>query len=209
MAIGRGRLTAIEMLPRECAEIVAWAAGQLRMRERTQSEIYEEFYTKLAALQKEHRGELDFSIPSFSAFNRYSIRLATLTRRLEDTREIAGAVAAKFDARASDDLTLIASEAIKTLVFELTVEAGEAGMAPKEAMQLANALRAASQAQGVSTARRTMVEKNFKQGVEAALDKVAKVKGLSDSTVESIKAGVLGIDPAHKSGAATYFEAPA
>jgi hypothetical protein len=197
------------MLPRDCAEIVAWAAAELRKRERTQSDIYEEFYLKLAALQKEHRGELDFTIPSFSAFNRYSIRLATLTRRLEDTREIAGAVAAKFDAKASDDLTLIASEAIKTLVFELTVEAGEAGMKPRDAMQLANALRAASQAQGVSTARRATVEEKFKECVEEALDKVAKVKGLSAGTIESIKVEILGLDPAGRPEAASRNGAPA
>ena len=190
---GRGRLAAIELLPAEADPVIAWAADELRDRDRTQTEIYEEFYSKLEELQREHRGELEFAIPSRSAFNRYSIRLATMTRRMEETREIAGAIAKRFDAEASDDLTLIAAEAIKTLVFETLTAAGEHGVDPKGAMQLANALRAATQAQGVSTARRVKVEKAFAKDVNAALDQVAKVKGMTAETVEAIKDQILGV----------------
>ena len=85
--------------------------------------------------------ELEFTVPSFSAFNRHAIKLATLSRRLDETREITGVLAEKFDAKASDDLTIIAAEAIKTLVFEVLTAAGESGVDPKGAMNLANALR--------------------------------------------------------------------
>lgn len=190
---GRGRLSAIDRLPRQCDEIIAWAADELSQRERTQTEIYEEFYIKLEELMKEHRGKLEFIIPSFSAFNRYSIKLATMTRRLEETREIAGSISKRFDAEASDDLTLIAAEAIKTLVFEILTGAGEQGVDPKGAMQLATALRAASQAQGVSTARRVKVEKEFSKDVDEALTKVAKVNGMSGELVEEIKSQILGV----------------
>ncbi len=190
---GRGRLSGIEQLPEECGPIIAWAASELQDREKTQTEIYQEFFLKLQQLQKDHRGELEFTIPSFSAFNRYSIKLAVMTRRLEATREIAGAISKRFDAQASDDLTLIAAEAIKTLVFEVLTDAGESGIDAKGAMNLANALRAATQAQGVSTARRVKVEKEFKSDVEKAVDKVAKVKGLTAETAEEIKSQILGV----------------
>lgn len=190
---GRGRLSAIEQLPPACDPVIAWAAGELRGRDRTQKEIYEEFFLKLEALQQEHRGELDFAIPSFSAFNRYAIKLATLTRRLEDTRAIAASIAEKFDAQASDDLTLIAAEAIKTLVFEVLTDAGESGIDPKGALNLAGALRAAAQAQGVSTQRRQKVESDFARRTEKAVDRVAKVKGLTADTAEAIKAQILGV----------------
>jgi len=190
---GRGRLTAIEQLPSECDEIIAWASNELRSRDRTQKEIYEEFFGKLQALQVEHHGELEFAIPSFSAFNRFSVRLAAMTRRLEETREIAGAISERFDASASDDLTLIAAEAIKTLVFEILTDAGESGVDPKGAMNLANALRSAAQAQNVSTARRERIEKQFADQVDDAVEKVAKVKGLSEETVEAIKSQILGV----------------
>ena len=183
---GRGRLSGIELLPEACAEAVAWAASELQNRERTQTDIYEEFVGKLEALDREHRGELEFTIPSFSAFNRYSIRLATLTQRLTQTREIATAIANKFDAAASDDLTLIASEAIKTLVFELVTNGGEAGFDPKGAKALADALFSATRAQGVSTSRRQKVEAEFKENVKATLKTVGEKAGISQESLDEI-----------------------
>lgn len=191
--MARGRLSNIELLPEETAPIVAWAADELQKRERTQTEIYSEWVEKLEALQAEYRGELDFRIPSFSAFNRYSIRLAALTQRLNQTRDIAGVLADKFDADASDDLTLIASEAIKTLVFEIVTSAGEAGVDPKGAMALASALHKATQAQSVSTARRQKVQQEFAAEAAKAIDKATKLKGLTEETAEAIKAQILGI----------------
>lgn len=190
---GRGRLSAIELLPDACTPFIVKAADELKARERTQTAIYEEFFRDLQQLQQEHRGELEFTIPSFSAFNRYSLNLAALTRRLEETREIAGSIAKSFDVEASDNLTLIAAEAIKTLVFEVVTGAGESGIDPKGAMQLASALRSAAQAQGVSTLRRQKVEKEFAAKVDETVDQVAKVKGLSEETAEQIKAQILGV----------------
>ncbi|TRA97031.1 MULTISPECIES: DUF3486 family protein [Agrobacterium] len=186
MSTGRGRLSGIELLPEACADAVAWAAEELQKRDRTQTEIYEEFVGKLEAVDREFRGELEFTIPSFSAFNRYSIRLATLTQRLHQTREIASTLASKFDAAASDDLTLIASEAIKTLVFELVTAGGEAGFDPKGAKALADALFSASRAQGVSTARRQKVEAEFKENVKATLKTVGEKAGISQETLDEI-----------------------
>jgi phytoene dehydrogenase-like protein len=193
MATGRSRLSGIELLPEECAPIVAWAALELQDREKTQTDIYEEFFAKLEALKKEHRGELAFTIPSFSAFNRYSIKLATLSSRLNQMRDIASTIADKFDAKASDDLTLIAAEAIKTLIFELLTSAGEAGIDPKGAMALANALRAAAQAQGVSLATRQKAEAEFAAKATAAVTAVAKTKGLTAEASQEILDRILGV----------------
>lgn len=190
---GRGRLSAIEQLPEACAPVIAWASDELRNRDRTQLEIYEEFYQKLEEVRKEHRGELEFAIPSFSSFNRHSLRLAALARRMDDTRAIAGSLADSFDAEASDDLTVIAAEAIKTLVFEILTDAGESGVDPKGAMQLANALRSASQAQGVSTARRQKVEQAFAAKVDEVVDKAGAQVGLSADQVAQIRRDVLGV----------------
>ncbi len=190
---GRGRLSGIELLPEEATPIIAWAAEQLRDRDRTQLDIYQEFHAKLEELLSDHHGELEFTIPSFSAFNRHAIKLAILSRRLDETREIAGTLAERFDAGASDNLTVIAAEAIKTLIFEVLTAAGEHGIDPKGAMNLANALRAATQAQGVSTARRQKVEKEFAVKVDDAVDKVARVRGLSEEMAEAIKEQILGV----------------
>lgn len=199
MILGRGRLNHIELLPEECGPIVAWAAEALQDRDQTQTEIYQEFVSRLQAVDREYRGELEIRVPSFSAFNRYSIKLATMTRRLDETREIASAIAGKFDAKASDDLTLIAAEAIKTLIFELLTSKGESGIDPKGAMSLANALYRASQAQGVSSARRQKIEAEFKGKVEQVIDTVAKEKGMSADVVARLRHDFLGV---RKKGAA-------
>lgn len=192
---GRGYLSSIELLPPECADAIDWARDELRKRERTQTDIYEEFHARLEAVMKEHRGELEFTIPSFSSFNRFSLNLAAMTRRIEQTAQIASTLADKFDAEQSDNLTVIAAEAIKTLVFELLTDAGESGIEPKGAMQLAAALRAASQAQGVSTLRRQRVDAQLRDGVEDAVGKVQKETGMSDETAQAIIDKVLGRPP--------------
>ncbi len=201
MADGRGQLNSIQKLPPECDAIVAWANEELRQTKRTQLDIYQEFFGKLQALQAEHHGELEFAIPSKSAFNRYSIMLATLTRRMDQTREISNALAESFDAQSSDNLTILAAEAIKTLVFELITAGGEAGFEPKAAKALADALRSASQAQNISSNRRQNVQAEFAGKVGEAVEKVAKAKGLTADFVEQVKAEILGVDAPGKAAA--------
>lgn len=202
MARGRGRLTAIDQLPEECEPIVSWAAQELADRGRTQVEIYGDFKRKLIALQGEQG--LDFDIPSFSAFNRYSIRLAIISRRLEQTREIASTLSERMDAAGSDDLTLIAAEAIKTLIFEVLQDAGEGGISPKGAMELANALRAASAAQITSSNRRLKleaeeklrkVEADMKDKAEKALDVLSNEPGISKEAIARARREFLGVRP--------------
>ena len=190
---GRGRLSAIDLLPEECSEIIVWAGQELASRDRTQLEIYAEFKQKLIALQGELG--LGFAIPSFSAFNRYSIRLAQTTRRLEQSREIARTISERFDAKTSDELTVISSELVKTLVFELLLKGGEAGMTPKGALELAGALFKASQAQTVSTKRRAQVEKEFEEKTEAVIERVKQEAGLSADAVAQLRRDFLGVRP--------------
>jgi PHD/YefM family antitoxin component YafN of YafNO toxin-antitoxin module len=190
---GRGRLNGFEQLPAECDPIIAQASNALRDREKSQLEIYQDFVDACQQLMVESHGELEFQIPSKSAFNRYSIRLAVMTRRLEETREIAGTIAERFDAEASDDLTLIAAEAIKTLVWEVLTAAGEHGIDPKGAMALANALRSAVQAQGMSTARKQKIDAEFAQKATKAVNDVAKVKGITQEGAQEILAKILNV----------------
>ena len=188
---GRGRLSKIDLLPEECDEVVSWAAKELASRDRTQSDIYKEFEEKLIAIQSEYGIALD--IPSFNSFNRYSVRLAEVTRRLESTREIASSISERMNAESSDELTMIAAETIKTLVFELMARAGEGGIDPKGAMQLAAALRSATQAQGVSTSRRQKVEEQLADKAKEAVQSVVKTGGLSDEAAKTILDKFLGV----------------
>jgi len=190
--VTRGRLSAIDLMPPEADGIISWAAAELGLRERTQTDIYAEFTGKCEALMAEHRGEIEFAIPAFSSFNRYSIRLARLTRRLDETRQIVAALSASFDAKDSDDLTIMTAETIKALVLHMLGD-GADGIAPKDAMLLATAFKSAAQAQSISTDRRRKVENEFESRIGAAVETVARAKGLTVETAEAIKAQILGV----------------
>lgn len=188
---GRGRLSSIDLLPPECDGIIAWAAGELANRERTQLDIYAEFVNRCEALIAEHRGDLEFRIPAFSSFNRYAFRQARLTRRLDQTRQIVAALASRHDPADADNLTIMAAETVKSLVLHLLADADEDSSDPKGVMQLATALRQAAAAQSISSDRRARVEKEFAVKVEAAVATVAKARGISAETAEDIKQLVL------------------
>lgn len=190
--VGRGRLSAIDVMPPEADGIIAWASVELSNRDRTQTEIYAEFVEKCDALIKEHRSELEFRIPSFSSFNRYSIRMAKLTRRLDQTREIVAAISEKFDTKDSDDLTIMTAETIKSLVLHMLADADDT-VTPKDAMHLASAFRQAAQAMNISSRDRMTRESEFDQKVEQAVDAVAKAKGLTKETADLVKAQILGV----------------
>ncbi|HRM74550.1 MAG TPA: DUF3486 family protein, partial [Paracoccus sp. (in: a-proteobacteria)] len=108
---GRGRLSTIDLLPAEADDTVTWAFGELRERARTQQDIHAEFNKRLA--------EIQLGPISFSAFNRHSIRLSAMARRHEEVRAITSALTERLDPGQADDLTIMAAETIKTLVFEL------------------------------------------------------------------------------------------
>lgn len=192
MAIGRGRLSSFDLLPSEADHIVAWAASELADREKTQTGIYAEFVGKCEALMAEHRGELEFAIPAFSSFNRFSIRQARLSNRLDQTREIVAVLAQKHDAKASDDLTIIAGEMIKSVVLHMLGDAAD-GVAPKELKELADAMRSAQTAQNMSADRKAKVEASVKARMAEAVDTVAKARGLTGETAEAIKKQILGV----------------
>lgn len=192
MATGRGRLSSFDLLPAEANGIVAWAALELADRDKTQTEIYAEFVTRCQALMAEHRGELEFDIPAFSSFNRFSIRQARMSKRLTETREIVAVLAQKHDAKASDDLTIIAGEMIKSVVLHMLGD-GADGVAPKELKALADAFRAAQMAQNLSSDRRTKEDAKLAARVTEAVETVAKAAGMTKETTEAIKAQILGV----------------
>ena len=183
----RRRLGRIDLLPEECRDLVEWAARELARRARTQADILGEFNTQLKII--------DPTIPpvSPSGFNRYAIRLATMTARMNEARNIARALAGQFNEGASDDLTIIAAEAIKTLVYEMLTAAGTGGMAASDAVRLAGALRSAVQAQQISTARRAALEKELKGKMLDAVERIGGEAQIRPETLARIREQVYGV----------------
>lgn len=188
-ARGRGRLSGLDQLPEAAEPILAWAAEELAARRRTQVEIHAEFCDRLRRLAAE-TGQ-DIPCPSLSAFNRYSMRLHRLNRRLAETRDLVAVLADRFSPEASDDLTVIAAETIKAVVLHMLADADS--MEAKDAMLLASALRQAMAAQAVSTERRQRAEAELARRVEGAVAEVAAARGLSAETAAAIRAQILGV----------------
>ena len=189
---GRGRLSSFDLLPMEAGHIVAWAAGELADRDKTQTDIYGEFVTRCEALMREHRGELEFTIPAFSSFHRYSTQQYRLSQRLSQTRDIVKVLAEKHDAQASDDLTVIAGEMIKSVVLHMLGDAAD-GIAPKQLKELADAFRSAQAAQNLSSTRKAKETAALQTRLGEAVEAVGKAKGLTKETVEAFKAEMLGV----------------
>lgn len=192
MATGRGRLSSFDLLPSEADGLVATAAAALADRDRTQTEIYAEFVAGCETLMAEHRGELEFAIPAFSSFNRFSLRQARISRRLDQTREIVAVLAQKHDAKASDDLTIIAAEMIKATVLHMLGDAAD-GVVPEDLKRLADGLKAAQVAQNLSADRKAKITADVQKRLAEAVDATAKARGLTAETTEAIKAEILGV----------------
>ncbi|WP_224825607.1 DUF3486 family protein [Cognatishimia sp. MH4019] len=180
---GRGRLSSIDLLPAEADHIVAWAFQELKERDRTQTEIWFEFNDKLA--------ELSLGPISKSAFNRHSIRLASMARRHEEVRAITAALTERLDPSQTDDLTIMAAETIKTLIFEM-MEDGKAA-SPKNAMELARALQSAVNSQKLSVDRKRAIQKQFESQVDDAIEKITEEKGLTAEKAKFFRNEVLGV----------------
>lgn len=193
---GRGRLSGIDLLPEEASDIVVWASRELAARDRTQTHIYAEFRSKLIALQGELG--LGFDIPAFSSFNRFSLKQAELSRRLEETREISSSLAARLDGVGNEDLTVMVIEALKTLIFEIVSAAGEAGVKPKDAMEMARAIQALVAASKMSHAQRASFQAELEDRTDEAIEKasvVALEAGVSAERIAQMRREFLGVRP--------------
>ncbi|WP_395815203.1 phage protein Gp27 family protein [Devosia sp.] len=193
---GRGRLSAIELLPPEASDIVVWAARELAERSRTLTDIYAEFRDRLIALQGEQG--LAFDIPAFSSFHRHSVRQAELARRLEETREISSQLAARLDGVGNEDLTVMVIEALKTLIFEIVSSRGAEGASPKEAMEMARAVQSLVGASRLSVAQRASFQQQLAAAADEAIDKaavVAREAGVSAAAIAQMRREFLGVRP--------------
>ena len=185
MAKGRGRLSNIKLLPQECSDIVIWAAGELQANQRTQLDIYQEFVLKLEERQRESRGELDFKIPSFSSFNRYSIDLDATTREMTEAREMATAVLSGLDHDDGDSITKFVGEALKAAVMAM-LRAQKGKLNSKNLNELASTMRMVTIAQATSASHRQKLEAELAAKTKETVVEVGRKAGISQETLDEI-----------------------
>ena len=190
MAGKRGRLSSVDLLPPEAEEDVAWAFGELRRRKMTQEDIRDQLNLRL---------KLKGLPPiSPSAFSRAAVRTARMANRLGEVREMASALASKFEDGGDEDLTLMVSETLKTLIFEMLENAGNLKANPLTAEMMANlatAFASAERAKKISADTRKIIERDFRKKADDAIEKVSSVKGLSAEAKEAFKRELFGVRP--------------
>ncbi|RFC63616.1 DUF3486 family protein [Fulvimarina endophytica] len=184
-SVSGSRLSSIDRLPAEADDDIVWAHGELKAGKRHKYEILDEFNGRLA--------DKGIGSISRSAWYRHTVAVAEATRRIEQTREIAAAITERLGPGQTDDLTIAVSETIKTLVFEMLQDGGREGFTPKQAKEMAEAIRAAVAAQTVSSDRRRRIEAELDAKVEETLDKVGTVAGLSADRVAQMRRDLLGV----------------
>lgn len=188
----RGRLSSLDTLPAWADEAKMWAFGELKARQRAALEILDDFNARLRTAAWEN-GVTDPPQISKSAFNRASMRLAVLGRRLEETREIAQVLAPKLDQAGDSSVTLLVAETIKTLVHEMLSNAGELsadGETAEMLMLTSRALKHAEEAKRISADGRRKIEEEIKTKAAAAIEKVAKAHGGTPESIAALKAAI-------------------
>lgn len=182
------RLSSIDLLPPEAEEDIKWAKDELRAKKRLQQDIL---------FDLNHRLILKNIKPiSSSAFSRAFLRMQAAIARFEETREIAAVVAEKLEAGAGEEITLMVSELIKTMVYETLEEAGPLRADGATAEMMANfalALKSAEQSRKLTADMRLGVVKDLEKRAAKAIEAVGKERGLTAETVSSIKASILNL----------------
>ncbi len=183
MKEGRGRLSSLDLIPEAGADDVLWALAELNKRQRSQTDILFELNDRLAVHGIEP--------VSRSAFNRRSMRMAVAARRLDEQRDLFAGLADRFTPEDVDEGNIVLGQMIKVLITEILDEPDQT---PKNAMELARAYLHTIQGQKISSERRQKLKVEFEQKTEAAVNAVAKQKGLTPDTAAAIKAAIFGVE---------------
>lgn len=196
---GRGYLSAIEALPEECDEDIAWAMAELRDRKMPQTEILRHFNARLA-----DRGIKGISK---SSFGRWSVRLAIEARKLEASRQITQAVLSRIDMGERSDGMIAATELMKARILQMVMSEEEPDPKLLGAATLALQRLSATAARESEIQRRDRRDQAAREAEQAAHEraiaeaeqaaeaatKIAGEAGLSAERVEAIRKGVLGL----------------
>jgi hypothetical protein len=196
---GRGRISSIDRLPAWCDDAVRAAFTALKDKALTQLEILDDLNGAIRAAAWEEGITDPAKIPqiSKSAFNRRSMRLAAVGRRLEETREIAAILTPKFEGENAEQITLLLAQTIKSLTFEMLENAGDELRADGETAEMlmfaSRALKHAEEAQKISADTKVRILREFTTKAEEAVAKVAAKTGVSGNLVAFLRKE-LGID---------------
>lgn len=142
--------------------------------------------------------ELDVEV-SRSSVGRYAKSFNEVMDRYKEIEHFAGIFGSSFEDKSHGEIARANSLLVQGSLFKLMTGDGEKEITldPKEAMQLARTLESLAKASKLDTDRemkiRADAEKRAKEEAAKAVDKVAKIQGLSKDTVSAIKSQILGV----------------
>jgi len=184
---GRGRLSAIEQLPDEAEPFVIDAIKALNERSSTQESIREELNLNLLSIGADPI--------SPSSFNRYSLNLAVQGKRLMQARSIAELFAEKINEQPDGDIGLLLAETLKTLIYDVVIDASLSGESPAIAMleKAAKALKDLELGRGANLRVAKLKQDNFITEAADTVEAAAQEAGLSKERVAQLRRDVLGV----------------
>lgn len=178
---GRGRLSKIDLLPDEARPFVVTAIEALKVRERTQEAIREEMNLGLLSL--------GLDPISKSSFNRHALQVAAFGRQLQQAREVAAIMAEKLDETPQGDVGLLLNETIKTLVYDVIMEASLDDESASIAMLKAasDALMRLERARKLSVDTRSKIEKEFVKKASNAIDEAVETGAIDKQAANAAR----------------------
>ena len=180
---GRGRLSAIDMLPDEAEPAVIWALDQLRDRKLPQNVIFAEFNEKLA--------DLGLQPISKSSWSRFAVRKAMQFRKLDEVQRMSAELVGSLGVDGPDQVTVAVAEMLKLAVFQHL----EGDVTTKGLRELSGALQAAVSAQKNSAEFRRQLQREQEDKLRKIAADVAAIEkrgGVSKETLAEINR-VLGV----------------
>jgi len=184
------RPSSIDLLPKDAREALqAW----LRDPSITQSEATERTNDLLEELGLKQN-------ISRQAVNRYDIKMREVGQRLQQSRQMAEMWMGKLGAEPDGNIGRLVNQIMQTLALDvsLAVQDGEvsAAEAPEVAKMLKNmaiAMERLEKAASENVKREAEIRDKVKKEAADTAAKIAKKGGMSKETVDSIKAGILGV----------------
>jgi len=176
----------VDLLP---ADIKTRLAMMLRDKQYSQTQILAEINDLIRECGLDERYCL-----SKTGLNRYANKMEKFGEKIRQSREIAEIWTKQLGETPQSDIGKLLMEAVKTMAFELTLNADEKGIKdPKFLNQLALISQRIEMAQSMNYERERKIRKEVAQQVAETAEKVVTQAGLSKAAVAQLKAEILGI----------------
>ena len=132
---------------------------------------------------------------SKSGVSRYATRMEEVGARLRESREVAEVWVSRLGKAPTSDTGKLVQEFVRTLAFDLTLDAVQSGkpVEPKALNQMALAMQRIEQAANSSLKREKEIRQAFAEEAASKAEEALVNRGLTSDTITDIKKEILGI----------------